>query len=110
MDVMEILINLFSNNWTWIGVISSLVLILAKVLPEENILKFIHKPLFGLGVLISKTLVLRIGKKATENFETGIFKTLLTVISFCPMYILDGMLSDNEKIKEKNAKKHTKNS
>jgi hypothetical protein len=77
---------------------------LAKVLPEEKIIKSLHKPVFGFGVFVSKFLVIRIGKKAADEFETGIIKTLISVVCRIPLIFLDGMLHDNEIKKPKNGK------
>lgn len=84
---------------TAIGIV---VMALAKLMPEEKIIKAVEKPVFQFGVFVSKFLVIRIGQKAADEFETGIIKTLISVVCKVPLIFLGGMLHDNNLKKPNN--------
>ncbi len=91
MDIFD----LITNGWTIGGIVSLLVMILAKVLPEEKIVKIIEPMFYKAGVFVSKFLILRLGKSAAEKFETGIIKTLLSILISIIQNFLIGMINDN---------------
>ncbi len=93
------LIEMAKDNYFITILISLATILLAKVIPEEKILKFLHKPLYSSGIFVSKFLVMRIGKKSAEGFEHGVLKTLISIICNIPLYFLEGMLADNDKKK-----------
>lgn len=97
MDMVDLLVN----GWTISGIVSLLVMVLAKILPEEKVVKSIAPMVYKAGVFVSKFLILRIGKRAAEKFETGIIKTLLVVVISIIKSFLEGMISDNETKKPK---------
>lgn len=77
--------------------------------PKKKINTWVEKPLRNFGRLVSKFLILRLGKKAAEKVEEGIIVTLLDVIGNIALYIKEGLLEDNEKKKgTKNGNKKTK--
>jgi hypothetical protein len=97
------------NGWS----ISTFVVIalglFAKYCPQNAILKKIEKPLFGFGVAISKFLILRLGKESARKVEEGLISTLLIVIGKAPLYILEGLLSDNKKVGSNGKKNNATN-
>lgn len=73
------------------------VSVFAKVLPKQKLINLIKKPCYNLGVMVSKFLILRLGKDSAKKVEEGIIVTILTVLGQAPLFIVDGLLSDNKK-------------
>ena len=97
----ELLNNYVSIGFLISGIVSIVVMIMARCADEEKLLTKIEKPCYGFGVFFSKFLIIRLrGKISAENFETGAIKTILVVASKAIMFFVAGMLSDNEKKKE----------
>lgn len=80
--------------------VSIVMALFVKYCPKGKLLQWIEKPCRGFGVAVSKFLVLRLGRKAAEKVEEGIIVTLLTVIGKAPLFVVDGLLADNEKKKQ----------
>ena len=87
------------EKWQWAFTIAApmLVGLFVKFCPKKKLIAWIEKPCRGLGITISKFLVLRIGKRAANRVEEGIISTILTVLGQIPLFINDGLLSDNNK-------------
>lgn len=73
----------------------------AKYCPKGKIVGWLKPKMYGLGELVSKTLILRIGRKAAEKVEEGILVTITTAISESIGGFVDGLLADNENKKSK---------
>lgn len=69
--------------------------------PKKRLLAWIQPKAYAAGVFVSKNLVLRIGRRSAERIEESIFVTAAMCISEAVGKFMDGLLSDNEKRKER---------
>lgn len=84
----------------------AVVSIFLRMCPKSKILAWLQKPCYGVGVIISKFLTVRIGKKAAERVEESIISTLLECLGQAPLYINRGLLADNKKkVRKEKAKR-----
>jgi len=95
------------EKWQWAFTIGAPVLVglFIRFCPKAKLLDWIKKPCYGLGVTISKFLLIRIGRRAAERVEEGIISTILVCIGQVSLYINEGMLADNKKRKKNDRKK-----
>jgi hypothetical protein len=70
--------------------------IFLKVMPKKKIMDMTTPASNKFGMVLSKLLLLKLGKKAAESVEEGIFVTLTTVIWANIDAFMKGMLSDND--------------
>ena len=91
------------EKWQWAFTIGAPILVglFIRVCPKDKLLAWIKKPCYGLGVAISKFLLIRLGRRASQRVEEGIISTLLVCIGQAPLFINEGMLADNEKKKRR---------
>ncbi len=81
------------------------VSVFLRFCPKEKLLKWIRPKAFAAGLFVSRSLTMRIGKKACEKVEEGVIVTLANVLSEAIGKFVDGLISDNEKQKKARVRK-----
>lgn len=89
-----------------IGVGLSLVLsAIVRFVPKQKLINIVSSACNKAGKFISKILLLKLGKKAADSIEEGVFVTLSSVVCAAVESFMKGLLEDNKteeinKIKE----------
>jgi len=89
-----------------IGVGISLVLsAIVRFIPKQKLINIVSPACNKAGKFISKILLLKLGKKAADSIEEGVFVTLSSVVYTAVDSFMNGLLEDNKteeinKIKE----------
>jgi hypothetical protein len=97
---MDVIKELLSTEILWSLGASTVVWVLARKLPKSKIAARLVPMAHGAGVFVSKFLMLRIGKGATDSFEEGVVVTLGDVAAKTIQAFVDGMLEDNDRRKK----------
>jgi hypothetical protein len=76
-----------------------------RFFPKQKLIDIVSPVCFGAGKIVSKFMLLRLGKKAANSIEEGVFVTLSSVIYAVVDSFMKGLLEDNKeeeinKIKE----------
>ncbi len=85
--------------------ISAALAAAVRFFPKQKLIDIVSPVCFGAGKIISKFMLLRLGKKAANSIEEGVFVTLSSVIYAAVDSFMKGLLEDNKeeeinKIKE----------
>ena len=89
-----------------IGVGLSLVLsAIVRFVPKQELINIVSPACNKAGKFISKIILLKLGKKAADSIEEGVFVTLSSVVYAAVGSFMEGLLEDNKteeinKIKE----------
>lgn len=71
------------------------VAVLLRLIPKKRLMGICVPASNKAGAAISKILMLRLGRKAAESVEEGVFVTLATVLYASIDSFMKGLLSDN---------------
>lgn len=82
------------------GGVSLACALFAKFCPKDKLVGWIKPPCIKFGEIISKFLIIRLGQNGADRVEEGIIVTILTVIGQAPLFIVEGLLEDNQSKKE----------
>jgi len=85
--------------------ISAALAAAVRFFPKQKLIDIVSPVCFGAGKIVSKFMLLRLGKKAANSIEEGVFVTLSSVIYAVVDSFMKGLLEDNKeeeinKIKE----------
>jgi hypothetical protein len=75
--------------------VPGIVAVLIRLFPKKKLMEMTVPWSRRIGVGLSKILLVRIGKKAAESVEEGIFVTIATVLYANIDSFMKGLLSDN---------------